>query len=156
MSEVTAKPSRRIGLSFADEEAVIADIQRLRKGYVRAGSWSLAQICDHLDKGIQLRMKPGPFEPDTPEQEARKAMRKQILTTGELPDGIAAPDYMQPPADCADNSIDACIARLREFAAFKGPIAPHRLFGRLPEADARRLNLIHCARHLSFLTPTPN
>jgi hypothetical protein len=154
MNETSLKPSRRVGLSFENEEAVIADIERLRKGHVRAGNWTLAQVCDHLDRGTKSRMAPPPHDPTTPEQAARKAMVDQILATGELPDGIQAPDFMQPPTDCADEAIDRLIARLREFAQFKGPIAPHRLFGHLPDDAIRKLNRIHCARHLSFLTPT--
>lgn len=154
MSNTTSPPSRRRGLSYENEEAVINDIQRLRSGYAKAGNWTLAQVCDHLDRGTKARMAPGPHEPTTPEQAARKSMVEQILATGELPDGIQAPDFMQPPADCGDEAIDRLIARLREFARFTGPIAPHRLFGHLPEQQIRRLNLIHCARHLSFLTPT--
>lgn len=153
MSNATSKPARRIGIHFIDEECVVMEIQRLRDGHDRAGNWTLAQVCDHLDKGIQARMKAGPFPPNTPEQDARKAMFATILATGQLPDGIEAPDFMQPPATCDDASIDACIVRLREFATFNGPIAPHRLFGHLAQDEARRLNLIHCARHLSFLIP---
>jgi hypothetical protein len=71
-----------------------------------------------------------------------------------LPDGISAPDSMMPPAGCGDEAIDAFITTLTNFKSFPGPIAPHRLFGQLSDADARRLNLIHCAHHLSYLTPT--
>ena len=151
MSDLTTKPVRRIGLSFSDEEAVIVEIQRLRKGNTRAGHWTLAQVCDHLERSIRSRMQPGPFPPNTPEQVARRAEFEQVLATGRIPDGITAPDSMQPAPGCGDEAIDACIECLRQFRAFAGPVAPHRLFGHLSEADARRLNLIHCAHHLSFL-----
>lgn len=154
MSESSSKPSRRPALNFANEEAVIADIQLLRKGYTKAGNWTLAQVCDHLDRGTKARMAPPPHDPTTPDQEGRKSLLEKILASGELPDGIEAPQFMQPPTDCGDEAIDRLIARLREFAQFKGPIAPHRLFGHVPDPQIRRLNLIHCARHLSFLTPT--
>lgn len=145
--------SQRRKLHFRSEDEVILDIETLRRGYTRHGNWTLAQICNHLDKGIQSRMKPGPFPPNTPEQDARRTMAQTILSTGTLPEGIGAPDFMQPPADSGEESIDACIGRLREFKTFAGPIAPHRLFGHLPDDEARKLNLIHCAHHLSFLTP---
>jgi hypothetical protein len=73
---------------------------------------------------------------------------------GYLPDGITAPDPLVPPTDAPESSIDDLIASLTQLKAYKGEIAPHRLFGRIPDADARRLNLIHCAHHLSYLTPT--
>ena len=62
---------------------------------------------------------------------------------------------MTPPPVCGDDAIDSFLATLERFKKFPGPIAPHRLFGHLADADARKLNLIHCAHHLSYLTPTP-
>ena len=147
-------PRRRQELRFNSEDDVVADVNRLRRGYVRAGAWSLPQICCHLDKSMQYRMRPGPFEPTTPEQAARRDQLQQILSTGRLPDGQTAPDTMMPPADCGEDAIDAFLARLEQFRNFPGPIAPHRLFGHLSDADARKLNLFHCAHHLSYLTPT--
>jgi hypothetical protein len=99
-------------------------------------------------------MQSGPFPANTPEQDGRHAMLQQVLASGRLPDGIEAPASMMPPEDCPDDAVDAFIATLKEFKAFPGPIAPHRIFGHLSEADARRLNVIHCAHHLSYLTPT--
>ncbi len=139
-------------LSFTSEDEAIADVQALRRGYVQAGRWSLPQMCAHLDKAVRSRMQPGPFPPNTPEQDARRATADRVLATGRLPDGIIAPDTLVPRQDVDDDAIDAFIATLREFKSFQGPIAPHRLFGHLPDADARRLNLIHCAHHLSYLT----
>ena len=146
--------SDRRALEYRNEDEVIADVARLRRGYTQAGSWSLPQMCHHLEKSIRYRMRPGPFEPTTPEQEARRDQFHEIMARGRLPDGIAAPEQMMPPQQCGDEAIDEFIAALKEFQAFPGPIAPHRLFGHLRDADARRLNLIHCAHHLSYLTPT--
>ena len=151
---MSAPATRRTHLDFASEDEVIADVNRLRRGCTQAGAWSLPQVCYHLDKATQLRMQPGPFPPTTPEQEARRETFRNIMATGRLPDGIQAPDAMQPPPDCGDAAIDAFIATLERFKRFSGPIAPHRLFGHLSDADARRLNRIHYAHHLSYLAPT--
>lgn len=148
--------SRRDGLAFADEEAVAADVRALRdRGYARAGAgaWTLPQACFHLDQALQSRMKPGPFPPNTPEQDARRPVLEQTLATGKLPDGLPAPDAFIPPDDVGDDAVDAFLARLAQFKAYPGPIAQHRLFGNLPDDVARRLNLIHCAHHLSYLVP---
>jgi hypothetical protein len=99
-------------------------------------------------------MVPGPFPPDTPEQLVRKPKLREILAIGKLPSGIEAPAPAIPPADANESAIDALIATLKRFDSFTGPIAPHRIFGHLSDADARRLNLIHCAHHLSYLVPT--
>ena len=148
------KSGRRL-IRFADEDAVIADVERLRKGYTQIGTWSLPQMAWHLNVAVQQRMKPGPHADDTPEQIARKPLLQHVLQmNGYLPDGINAPEPMIPPAEAAEASIDDLIASLKKLKAYKGEIAPHRLFGHIPDADARRLNLIHCAHHLSYLTPT--
>lgn len=146
--------TERRELNFNSEDDVIAAVSELRRGYAQAGGWSLPQMCAHLDKSVQFRMQPGPFPPTTPEQKARASQLRKTLASGRLPDGIVAPDPMMPPADCGDEAIDAFIATLTRFKTFPGPIAPHRIFGELSDADARRLNLIHCAHHLSYLTPT--
>ncbi|MDQ3438916.1 MAG: DUF1569 domain-containing protein [Planctomycetota bacterium] len=141
-------------LKFDNEDEVIAEVHRLRRGYVEAGAWSLPRMCAHLDKAVQFRMQPGPFPPNTREQDGRKDQVRGILASGKLPEGIVAPDAMLPPDHCGDESIDGFIATLELYKRFPGPTAPHRIFGHLAEPDARRLNLIHCAHHLSYLTPT--
>jgi hypothetical protein len=121
---------------------------------VNAGSWSLPQVAWHLDQAVQARMKPGPHPDDTAEQKKRKPLAQHVIAmNGYLPDGITAPDTMVPSAAVPATAVDDLIASLKQLMAFKGEIAPHRLFGRLSDADARRLNLIHCAHHISYLTP---
>ena len=154
MSESTLTPSRREDLSFASIDDVIVDVQHLRKGCAKAGGWNLPAMCWHLEAATRLRMAPGPFPPNTPEQDSRAARLKDILATGKLPSGIEAPAPALPPANVDDSAIDALIATLKKWDAYTGPIAPHRLFGHMPEADIRKLNLIHCAHHLSYLVPT--
>ena len=154
LSHLDPKPARREGVSYRNEDEVIADVQKLRRGYVQSGAWSLPQMCAHLDKAVQFRMQPGPFAPDTPEQSQNKQRVPAILASGKLPEGIKAPESMLPPPDCGDESIDAFLATIETYKRFPGPTAPHRIFGALAEPDARRLNLIHCAHHLSYLTPT--
>jgi hypothetical protein len=142
-------------LRYANEDEVMADVQRLRRGYAQSGGWSLPQMGWHLNKAVLARMHPGPHAADTPEQVARKPLLQQVLSmNGYLPDGIVAPDSMVPPPDVPQSAIDDLIASLKQLQAFRGQIAPHRLFGQIPDADARKLNLIHCAHHLSYLSPT--
>jgi hypothetical protein len=145
--------SRR-DLSYANEDDVVADVENLRRGHVRLGGWTFEQICWHLEQGVRYRMAPPPHAANTPEQDARAGVLKQVLASGKLPNTIVAPDPMVPPANPGAQAIDAFIASMREFKAFPGPIAPHRIFGHVSQPDARRLNLIHCAHHLSYLVPT--
>jgi hypothetical protein len=141
-------------LNYTSEEDVIADVERLRRGHRSVGNWSLPQTCHHLAATLRPRMQPGPFPPNTPEQDARRPVLQQVLATGRLPGGIEAPPFAVPPPDCDDAAIDAFVETLTQFKNFAGPIAPHRVFGNMPDADMRRLNLIHCAHHLSHLVPT--
>ncbi|MBC7783000.1 MAG: DUF1569 domain-containing protein [Burkholderiales bacterium] len=153
LEPVAAAPPRRVRLKFDDLDQVAADIQTLRNGYRKSGNWTLAQVCWHLDQAMQLRMKSTPMVPNTPEQDARKPLLEQVLATGALPPGLVAPDSLTPPT-VGETAIDAALETIQKFKNFPGPITQHRLFGNLPDATARRLNLIHCAHHLSHLVPT--
>ncbi len=143
---------RRTELRYASTDDLRADIANLRKGYFATGTWSLPQICWHLEITIRFAMGPGPHAEDTDEQKARNAGVATVLATGQLPK-LVAPDTICPPADAPDSAIDALLATLTAFDNFREPLAPHRLFGTLSDADRRALNLIHCAHHLSYLVP---
>jgi hypothetical protein len=145
---------QRRELRYDSEDDVIADVQRLRRGHRKLGNWSLSQTCHHLAATLRPRMQPGPFPPNTPEQDVRRPALQQVLATGKLPGGIEAPPFAVPPADAGDSAIDAFIDTLTQFKNHPGPLAPHRVFGNMPDANMRRLNLIHCAHHLSNLIPT--
>lgn len=145
--------ARREGLRYTDEDAIAADVQALRHGYTQSGLWSLPQVCWHLEQTIMARMQPGPFPQDTPEQTARRGVMDQALATGRLPDGVKAPDAVVPAPELQDDAIDSFLATLRRFRDYTGPIHPHRLFGHLTNGEAHKLNLVHCAHHLSHLTP---
>ena len=148
-----AMPQRR-SLSFATFNEIADDVRRLRAhGCAKAGQWSLPQACHHLNQSLQWSMRPGPFPPDTPEQQASTPRLRQILESGTLPTGIQAPDHMQPPPDAADAAIDAFLATLKRYDEHQGELAPHRLFGRLDRDELRQLARIHCAHHLSHLVP---
>jgi hypothetical protein len=142
-------------LGYADEDALAADVKALRRGYTQAGNWSLPQICYHLTAALKSRMHPGAHAPgNTPEQDARRPMLAEVFRTGRLPDRLPAPAETVPPTNLGDDAIDTYLATLEQWKSFRGPIAPHRIFGYLNEPDARRHNLIHSAHHLSYLTPT--
>jgi hypothetical protein len=142
-------------LKFSNTAELKSEINRLRNApHAQLGKWSLARTCRHLETAIRLRMVPGPFPANTPEQEANRVKLDGLLTNGRLPSGIDAPPQAIPPEDAGDASIDALLATIDRFESFNGPIAPHRIFGHLSDGEARKLNLIHCAHHLSHLVPT--
>ena len=95
-------------LQFANTSELKSEIQMLRKKpHKQLGNWSLAKTCWHLETAIRLRMVPGPFPPNTPEQNANRAKLEMLLSTGQLPSGIQAPDAAIPPDNTTDASIDA-------------------------------------------------
>ncbi len=148
--------ARRDSLRYSSIDEVIADIKLLRKGYAQTGQWSLPQICWHLDVTTQRRMAPGPYAPETPEQSARRPMMAQIIASGKLPPGLVAPPDLTPAPDLGEPAIDALLQTLDRLKSFKGPYAPHRLFGNLNEVESQQQILIHSAHHLSHLVPTGN
>jgi hypothetical protein len=131
----------------------IADVRTLCKGYAQAGNWTLEQVCWHLNFATRMRMKPGPFEPNTPEQDARAPIFAKVLAEGKLPPGLVAPDTMVPPTDADSSAVTQLVDALEKLKSFPGPFAPHRLFGHMSDADSRRQILIHAAHHLSYLAP---
>lgn len=145
-------PERR-ELDYDDFAALRADVERLRRGHQRSGNWSLAQICWHLDHALIAAMKPTTYQPNTPEQDARREVLEEVLRTRRLPKGIVAPPDLVPPANVPDTAIDSFLETLARFERHQGPLAPHRIFGNMPMEDRRKQQLIHAAHHLSYLTP---
>jgi hypothetical protein len=144
--------SRRTDLTFASVDDVLAEIILLRRGCAPAGNWSLEQTCWHLNAVMSYLMSPGPHAvPDTSPPDRETLQR--ILAGGQIPDGIIAPERAIPPAFCAADAADNFIQTVERFRTFQGPFAPHRLFGHLTLDEGRRLSMLHCARHLSFLVP---
>lgn len=155
LSFLTPEPARRReGLRFETIEDVIEDINTLRRGYGIAGTWTLPIMCAHLAATVDLRMQPGPFAPNTPEQDARREMMLATLSSGKLPSGLPAPPQLVPQTAAPESAIDQAIDALKRLRDFRGDLAPHRLFGQMNNSDAHKLSLIHCAHHLSHLAPS--
>ena len=148
---------RRRRLTFCDCDEVIAEVQRLRStGYTRAGRLDLAQICTHLadscDGYVHGFNIQGPWYM---RRLLAPIVRRIVLTFNWIPTGIRLPDGFMPRSG---GDPDAAIARLRtkleELDAHHGACAVHPFLGRLTLDEYRKLNLLHCAHHLSFLIPT--
>ena len=155
------KPTRR-SLEFRDLDDALRDVENLRaRGYDRAGDWNLAQVCGHLADWIRFPLDGYPRPPLflrpflwlarhlIGPRELRKVLTKRAMPT-------AAPTFNQTiPLPAGDES--AAVARLRDsvarFKAHTGPLHPSPLFGPLDRDTATKLQLIHCAHHLSFLVP---
>lgn len=142
----------RVDLRYPDEAAAIADVTLLRRGYTQAGNWSLPQMCWHITKSLQGRMgqPDGPVEPATAQQQE---MLRSVLSTGTIPSGLNAPPHMTPPSDAGDADINAYVQLLTQLQNYEGPWGPHRIFGQMSAAHARKHNLAHAAHHFANLVP---
>jgi Protein of unknown function (DUF1569) len=145
--------TKRRALRFNTAKEVVHDVKQLQVvGYTQCGNWNLPQTCRHLTIAITRTMKPH-TEPATPEQLATIPIKDRLLKFATLPKGVQAPEIAVPPADCTEADIEAMIKALEAFEKFQGPTASHRLFGPLTLDEYQKLTLLHCAHHLSHLTP---
>ena len=156
-------PERRTDLDFPDFDAIAADVNLLLdRGYDRAGKWSLAQACDHLDKFTRGSLDgfPGRFRLPWPLTAAfRKLSLSEKAMAKPMPSGLPSPSYLAP-ADAGEDAaaVDAYLktnARFVERFESKGPLHRSPLFGKLPPDLWRRVHLKHAAHHLGFLVPKP-
>ena len=144
---------RRLG--FKTEDDVIADVERLRKGYKQLGNWTLPQICYHVAMPMQF----APPEPAdlqrTPEQDAMKSgFVDYILTERKMKPEWKADGPWVPPDDAGDAEVDVFLDALRTQRDYPhdrvmmGPIGP------VQTDEFRGVNLAHAAHHLRYLVPT--
>jgi hypothetical protein len=161
---VQQQPSRR-ELNFHDFGAVVSDAESLAAGgYEKGGGWDLAQVCGHLAEWMRFPLDgfPKPALMVRPmlwlmRQTVGPRMLRQTLATRSMPAGWRTLSETVPPSG---GNEAAAVERLRQvigrFQAHAGPYQPSPLFGQLDRETWRELQLIHCAHHLSFLTPKMN
>ncbi|MGC4030762.1 MAG: DUF1569 domain-containing protein [Tepidisphaeraceae bacterium] len=145
--------AKRRPLEFQTFDAVRADIAQLKaNGYEQAGTWTLAQILDHLARAmgpLPAGIKPAP----APLRWFFRLFMKRVVRTRKMP-RVPAPRGMKPPpaADLADAEprFNAALDAAESRPA--GEIL-HPMFGMISVADWQQLQLVHATRHLSFLVP---
>ncbi len=153
----SARPRRR-PLRFHDFTDITADIATLQShGYVRAGNWSLGQICDHLRLAVDSSIH-GFGEIRTPPlfRVFGPLFLRITLARKRIPAGAPAPAaYLPSAAGDETAAVERFLQSLAAFANFAGPAMRNPLFGPMTLDQWRRLHLIHAAHHLGFLTPRP-
>jgi Protein of unknown function (DUF1569) len=155
------KPQRR-PLQFNDLDEVVRDAENLQaRGYERAGSWDLAQVCGHLAEWLRFPVEGFPKAP-APIRAVfwvlRKTVgRKKLLTyidTRSFPAGKPTmPETVPPPGGDPREAIDKVRRSVNRLKEYTGIIVPSPLFGPMTKDEAVRMQLVHCAHHLSFLVP---
>jgi hypothetical protein len=146
-----ATPSRR-PLDFRSFEDLSADVARLQTGgYERVGVWSLEQVLDHLTKSMVLARSTSEGLP-RPVRWLMKPIVWRLLRTRQMPT-VPAPKRLRP-LPTIEPGVEARFASEVEVArSMTGDRIDHPAFGWMRVEDWKQLQLIHAARHLSFLVP---
>ncbi|MEO2089724.1 MAG: DUF1569 domain-containing protein [Gemmataceae bacterium] len=138
-----------------DAEALLAN------GYDKVGKWSLGQCCGHLANWLTYPIDGFPKIPlllrpvmwalrnTVGRRKYETYVREQTFPSGAptVPQSVPTPD-----ADDTDG-VAKLKAAAERYEAYTGPLHPSPLFGPLTKDEARKMQLVHCAHHLSFLGP---
>lgn len=148
----------RPNLKFANENEVLADVARLRRGFTPHGNWTLAQIAWHVVIPLEQYLN-SPQTPDakpTPEQAAMQArFVDYIVETGHVPPHArTAPPSWTPPPTAGDGDIARLEAGLHKLKGYPHALVEMGPLGPVAIAKCRLVHLVHAAHHLSFLEPT--
>jgi len=148
-------------LSFDSLDAAVRDAETLlAKGYEKAGNWDLSQVAGHLANWMTYPLDGFPKAPlpvamvlGLVRRTLGRKMFEAYVAKG-MPAGkpTMTQSVPEPGGDPA-----AAVARLKaaagRFQTYTGDIVPSPLFGTLTKDQALKLQLVHCAHHLSFLVP---
>jgi hypothetical protein len=158
------QPVRR-QLKFATLDVAILDAQLLlASGYTKVGQWTLGQCCGHLANWMRYPMEGFPRIPLLIQpvvwlmrQTVGKSFRKQLLAGQKMDAQLRTISESVPPAD-ADHAkgVIELQSMVGRWTNFQGPVLPSPLLGSLTLEEATKIQLIHCAHHLSFLIPKTN
>ena len=153
-----ANKTDRRQLIFHTLDDAVADAQQLASGNVRtSGNHTFGQILEHLARTHDMATGKtvGP-RPPFYMRLAMPFMRKSILN-GPVAPGFKLPQKMQeffwPEGDV---DVQQALTHLKEsvenFNA-NGPLPVHPVFGKATSEQVLKLNVNHCAMHLSFVHP---
>lgn len=154
--------AQRRALRFASFDEVIRDVEQLRRaGYEKAGTWELAQVAGHLTAWLTFPLDgfPRPILPirilmavlraTIGPRELRKILESGTMKAG----GPTMPETVPAAGGDEATAVDRLTRALTRFQAHQGPVHASPFFGPMTSEEARRLQLAHCAHHLSFLVP---
>ena len=155
MTEVALmKPGRRI-VKFVLLGEVMADVEQLLAGHTTIGSWSLGQILNHLALTIRMSMEGFPVKfPRSVRRLFGPVGRHLCFGLGRLPEGFRAPEaYIPSPGLDAATQAENLRTEIERFGVFTGRLDEHPLLGHLSPSQWERFHFLHCAHHLSFVSP---
>ena len=157
--------AQRRQLQFNNLDEVARDAEGLlATGYDKAGKWDLAQCCNHLAEWLRFPVEGFPKAP-APIRAMLWMMRKTIgrkkllayIGTQSFPAGKPTiPQTVFLPCGDVANAVADLRTSVERLKAHEGAIVPSPLFGPMTKDEAVRMQVVHCAHHLSFLVPKSN
>jgi len=143
-------------LHFNSFDELLADLEKLHtSGWEKSGQWSLAQVCDHLARGMNCMLDGGmPYIPG-PFRWIARAMVRRMVRKQKYPSlKVSAPKAMKPVPDITEAAaildVQAAVARLQQLSGSTVYVHP---FGVLSMHDFHQMVLLHAAHHLAYLRP---
>ena len=149
-------------VKFESLDAAVNEAELLlASGYDKTAQWNLGQVCGHLANWLSYPMDGFPKAPPPirlmlwmARHSVGPGMLKKVLATGDM--GTGKPTMPQsipnPDADDRDGvaKYRAMVERANRFA---GTPLPSPLFGPMDRETWVKLNCVHAAHHLAYLTP---
>jgi hypothetical protein len=154
----TKKVEGRRKLRFESLDDVLAEAERLASGEVKLlGNWSLAQILQHLAKGLNSTIDGTSLKIPLFMKLAGRLFMKKKFIYGEIPAGIEIPKEAQaqflPPGniepEAALSELRAAIERVKSADAR----ADHPIFGKMSLEESDQFQMRHAEMHFSFVLP---
>jgi hypothetical protein len=146
-------PTRKLNLRSEDD--IIAEVNRLRKGYRKTGNWSLPQISWHVGTLIDKYLAPPVSATPTPDETTKKVgFVDAMLKTRQSPPGFEAPPQLVASPDLTDAAVDHFIESLKKMKTYAHPLVGMGPCGPVKIEEFRQVHCVHAEHHLGFLTPT--
>ena len=150
-------PERR-AIRYAHLSEAVEDAERLREsGYERAGTWSLEQNLDHLNRTMTMAIEGTSFKMPF----FIRPILKMVLLPKMKRGDVIRFKATAPPALAPEDSpsLDAALDEFRrltaEIESDRPLVEMHPLFGKLQRDEWVLMQRWHTEHHLSFLIPIP-
>ena len=158
MSELS---SNRRQLAFSNWDEVESDLRALQQGYKQNGAWDLSQNAKHLNDWLGFPMDGFPKAPiflralfAVIRGTVGKRMLATILAEQKMKDGLpTAPETVHLEDAEVDSVINKLIETIHRFRDYEGEVHPSPLYGAMDKSTAEKLQFVHFAHHLSWLSP---
>ena len=155
---MSAVVARRRSLRFRDASEVIDEVTRLQiSGHESRGNWSLAQVVEHLARGIDCSYEGFDFTVPWLAQVVLGRLVKRRFLYDSMPSGyqFRSETVLVPSSD---TNLDRAVEHLRrsfDRLQWDPPTKPHPLLSKLTHQEWQALALRHAELHLSFVHPLP-